>query len=107
MYGDYDKIATSYTVKTPLLFISWLITQNERVTFSKVKVAPKLLTTILKRIKEMITKQNGLEFIIMWIYRWYAVYINSIPWFLYHVGPTEVFFSALSALVYACDDVLF
>ena len=65
MYGDYDKIATSYTVKTPLLFISWLITQNERVTFSKVKVAPKLLTTILKRIKEMITKQNGLEFIIM------------------------------------------
>ena len=69
MYGDYYKIATSYPVKTLLSFISWLITQNERVNFSKVKVAPKLLRTILMRIKEMITKQNGLEFIIMWIYR--------------------------------------
>lgn len=69
MYGDYYKIATSYPVKTLLSFISWLITQNERVNFSKVKVAPKLLRTILIRIKEMITKQNGLEFIIMWIYR--------------------------------------
>ena len=69
MYGDYYKIATSYLVKTLLSFISWLITQNERVNFSKVKVAPKLLVTILMRIKEMITKQNGLEFIIMWIYR--------------------------------------
>lgn len=69
MYGDYYKIATSYPVKTLLSFTSWLITQNERVNFSKVKVAPKLFRTILMRIKEMITKQNGLEFIIMWIYR--------------------------------------
>ena len=49
--------------------MAYNVTQNERVNFSKVKVAPKLLRTILMRIKEMITKQNGLEFIIMWIYR--------------------------------------
>lgn len=69
MYGDCYKIATSYPVKTLFSFILWLMTQNELVNFSKVKVAPKLLTTILMRIKEMITKQNGLEFIIIWIYR--------------------------------------
>lgn len=69
MHSDHYKIATSYSVKTLLSFILWLITQNERVDFSKVKVAPKLLTTILMRIKEMISKQNGLEFMIMWIYR--------------------------------------
>ena len=65
------------------------ITQNKLDKFFiGYKVAPNLLTTILMKFKEMFTKQNGLEFIIMWIYRLYAVDINSIPWLPYRVGPT-------------------